>query len=103
MNTHSLLNETLCYEDALTECILNLGTRWRSVVSFTPRPLYFRGKSHLYPSGGWVGRSDGETKDPLPSQELNPCRPARNPASTLSYTGSRFKLAVKEENESKIK
>jgi len=50
-----------------------------------------------------VGRSDGETKDPLPSQELNPCRPARNPASTLSYTGSRFKLAVKEENESKIK
>jgi hypothetical protein len=25
--------------------ILDLGTRWRSVVSFTPRPLYSQGKS----------------------------------------------------------
>jgi len=29
--------------------ILNLGTRWRWVVSFTPRPLYLRGKSPWYP------------------------------------------------------
>jgi len=28
---------------------LNLGTRWRWVVSFTPRPLYLQGKSPWYP------------------------------------------------------
>jgi len=28
--------------------ILTLGTRWRSVVSFTPRPLYSRCKSPRY-------------------------------------------------------
>jgi hypothetical protein len=26
--------------------ILNLGPRWRLVVSFTPRPLYLQGKNH---------------------------------------------------------
>jgi len=36
--------------------ILNLCTRWRWVVSFTPRSLCLRGKSLLYPLvGGWVG------------------------------------------------
>jgi hypothetical protein len=29
--------------------ILDLGTRWRWVVSFTPRPLYRQGKSTWYP------------------------------------------------------
>jgi hypothetical protein len=28
---------------------LDLGTRWRLVVSFTPRPLYPRGKIPRYP------------------------------------------------------
>jgi hypothetical protein len=28
--------------------ILKLGTRWRRIVSFTPRSLYLRGKSPLY-------------------------------------------------------
>jgi hypothetical protein len=28
---------------------LDLGTSWRIVVSFTPRPLYSRGKSPRYP------------------------------------------------------
>jgi hypothetical protein len=28
--------------------ILNFGTRWRSVVSFTPRPLYFQRKIPRY-------------------------------------------------------
>jgi len=31
--------------------ILNLGTRWRWVVSFTPWPLYSLGKSPRYPLG----------------------------------------------------
>jgi hypothetical protein len=29
--------------------ILNLNTRWRFVVGFTPRPLYFWGRSPRYP------------------------------------------------------
>jgi hypothetical protein len=29
--------------------ILNLGTKWRWVISFTPRPLYPRGTIHRYP------------------------------------------------------
>jgi hypothetical protein len=36
--------------------ILDLGTRWRSVVSFTPRPLYPREGAHgTHWIGGWVG------------------------------------------------
>jgi len=49
--------------------ILDLGTRWRWVVSFTPRPLYSQGKSPWYPLGRklggphrWSGRS-GEKKN----------------------------------------
>jgi hypothetical protein len=29
--------------------ILDLGTSWRLVVSFTPRSIYPQGKSHRYP------------------------------------------------------
>jgi len=29
--------------------ILNVGARWRWLVSFMPRPLYPRGKSSQYP------------------------------------------------------
>jgi len=32
----------------VVSCILNLGTRWRWMVSFTLRPLYPRGKSPRY-------------------------------------------------------
>jgi hypothetical protein len=35
--------------------ILDLGTRWSWVVSFTPRPLHFEGKSHWYPLGRRLG------------------------------------------------
>jgi len=51
--------------------ILNLGTRWRSVVSFTSQALYPRGKSpSTHCMGGWVGpraRLDAvaERKDPI--------------------------------------
>jgi hypothetical protein len=34
----------------------DLGTRWRSVVSFTPRPLYPRERAPVtHWIGGWVG------------------------------------------------
>jgi hypothetical protein len=38
--------------------ILDLGTRWRWVFRFTPRSLYFQGKSPWYPlDRRWVGLS----------------------------------------------
>jgi hypothetical protein len=56
----------------------DLGTRWRWVVSFTPRPLYLQGKSPRYPLdrrlGVLQGRSGryGEEKNsqPPPGIEL---------------------------------
>jgi len=36
--------------------IINLGTRWRCVVSFTPRPLYPRRKNPRYTLYGKLGR-----------------------------------------------
>jgi hypothetical protein len=35
----------------ITPRVLDLSTRWRSVVSFTPRPLYPQGKSPWYTLG----------------------------------------------------
>jgi hypothetical protein len=79
--------------------ILDLGTRWRSVISFTPRPLYSQGKNPLYPLdrrlGGPQSRSGrgGEEKNSQPPPGIetwNPDRPARSPALyRLSYHGSR--------------
>jgi hypothetical protein len=40
--------------------ILDLGTSWRWVDSFTPRPLYLQGKSpDTHWVGGWVGPRTG--------------------------------------------
>jgi hypothetical protein len=56
METYQLLNLAQCHEDirksgGITPCILDLGTTWRCVVSFMPRPLYPRGKSTTIPIG----------------------------------------------------
>jgi hypothetical protein len=58
--------------------ILNLGTRWRWVVSFTPRPLYPQGKNASYSSDGRLdgpqsrsGRG-GEEKNSQPLPRLEP-------------------------------
>jgi hypothetical protein len=69
--------------------ILNLGPRWRRVVSFTPRPLYPQGKSPRYPLdrrlGGPQSRSGhgGEEKNsqPLP-RESNPRTPIVQPVAS---------------------
>jgi hypothetical protein len=57
-------------------CILNLGTRWIWVVSFTPRPLYSQGKSQWYPLHrrlGWPqsrpGRDEEKNSQPVPGLE----------------------------------
>jgi hypothetical protein len=38
-----------CGSEGITPCILDIGTRWKSVVSFSPLPLYPEGKSCRYP------------------------------------------------------
>jgi hypothetical protein len=59
----------------ITAHILDLGTRWRWVVSFTPRTLYPQGKSSWYPLdrrlGGPQSRS-GEERDSQPLPGLEP-------------------------------
>jgi hypothetical protein len=62
----------------IAPCILNLSTRWRSVVSFMPWPLYPQGKSPWYPLyrrlGGpqnWSGHF-GEEKNSQPLLRLKP-------------------------------
>jgi hypothetical protein len=46
-----------CRENGcIASLILNLGSRWRWVVSFMPQPLYPYGKNSRYPLHGiWVG------------------------------------------------
>jgi hypothetical protein len=63
-----------CGAGGITPRILYLGTKWRWVVSFTPRPLYPQGKSPWYPLekrlGGLQSRSgrggEEENSQPLP-------------------------------------
>jgi hypothetical protein len=56
--------------------VIDLGIRWRWVVSFTPRPLNLRGKSPLYPLdrrlSGPHGRSVEKGQISYPRRELNP-------------------------------
>jgi hypothetical protein len=78
--------------------ILYLGTRWRSVVSFTARPLYLHGRSRRYPLdrrlGGPQSRSGRcgieKTLFPLPGIEARPSSPS---LYRLSYLGS-FRVCV---------
>jgi hypothetical protein len=59
----------------ITARILDLGIRWRWVVSFTPRPLYPQEKGPWYPLDRRLGvphsrsGSGGEEKNPLPGFE----------------------------------
>jgi hypothetical protein len=62
--------------------ILDLGTRWRWVVSFTTRPLYPRGKSPRYPDRrlrGPQSRSGRGEEKIFPCPESNLGHPARSP------------------------
>jgi hypothetical protein len=61
---------------------LDLGTRWRRVVSFTPLPLYPRGKRLRYPLDRRLGRPQSrsgrcgeEKKLALPAIEPEPSSP----------------------------
>jgi hypothetical protein len=43
--------KTYCGSGGIAPRILDLGTRWRLVVSFTPLPLFAPGKEPLVPIG----------------------------------------------------
>jgi hypothetical protein len=45
-----------CESGCIVTRITDLSTRWRCVVSFTPRPFYPQGKSPWYPLERRVGR-----------------------------------------------
>jgi hypothetical protein len=75
--------------------IFDLRNIWRSVVSFTYRPLYPRDKSSLYPLERKLGelqnqsRHCGEDKISCPCQEPNPSCPAHSLSlHQLNYSGS---------------
>jgi hypothetical protein len=70
--------------------IFNLGTRWRSVVSLTPRPLYPRGKNIL----GWVVPTANldvlkKRKLLVPSGILTPDRATRSLGNVEKYGRAR--------------
>jgi hypothetical protein len=75
--------------------ILDLGTKWRWVVSFTPRTLYVRGNSSRFPLARRLGGPQilsgccGVQKNPLLRRKSNPGRPAHSlPLYRLSYPES---------------
>jgi hypothetical protein len=69
---------------------VDLGTRWKWVVSFTARPLYLQGKSPQYPLDrsldGPQSRSGrgGEKKNSQPPQRIEPYNPDRPACSLLA-------------------
>jgi hypothetical protein len=80
----------------VASCIINLGTGWRLVVSFTPRPFYPRGKSPRYPLdrrlGGPQNRSGrGGEKKKIPATagiRTAVVQPVAYSLYCLSYPGS---------------
>jgi hypothetical protein len=54
--------------------ILNLGIRWRSVISSMPRPLYIWGRSFLYPLDRGLGGPQSRSGRGGEEEISNPCR-----------------------------
>jgi hypothetical protein len=61
--------------------ILDLGTSWRWAVTFTPRPLYLRGKNSRYPSDRRLGGPQSRS-----GQGGLEIRPVRGTARSLSLS-----------------
>jgi hypothetical protein len=69
--------------------ILDIGTRWRFVISFTPQPIYPRKRtSSTHWIAGWVGSTAGldtaEKRKILACRKLNLGLPARMMVEDLS-------------------
>jgi hypothetical protein len=55
LTNKALYNEDVWWSECIDPRILDIDTRWRWVVSFTYRPLYFRGKKNgIHWIGCWV-------------------------------------------------
>jgi hypothetical protein len=75
----------------LAPLILDLGTRWRSVISFTSRPLYLQGKSPWYPLDTRMGgphRRSGRGGTEKNSQPLTGLEPPITQPVALRHPGS---------------
>jgi len=48
-------------------CIFNLGSRWKWMVSFTPRPLYLHGKSPRYSLDRRLGGPQSRSGTTIPA------------------------------------
>jgi hypothetical protein len=94
--------------DVQLHSFFDLGTRWRWVVSFTPRLLYSQRKSSQYPLDGRLdgpkscsGCGGGE-KNSHPRRESNPRTPIVKPVAQslyrMSYHGSPSKYVLSEIN-----
>jgi hypothetical protein len=77
--------KTYCGSGGIAPRILDLGTRWRWVVSFTPRPHYLKESApRTHWIGGWVGPKavmDAVVKRKIrsPRRESNPRTPIVQP------------------------
>jgi hypothetical protein len=95
----ALRHEGVLGSGGIAPRILHLGTRWRWVVGFTPRPLYPQGETPWYPLdmrlAGTQSRSGrgGKKKNsqPLPGLELPIIQPV---AQRYTTELSRFPLCV---------
>jgi len=83
--------KTYCWNGGIYPRILNLGTRWRWVVNFRPRPLYPRVKSPRYPLDRRLGPQSrsglGSEVKKIPHwshRELNSGSSARRLATILT-------------------
>jgi hypothetical protein len=81
------------WEWRFSSTILDLGTRWKWVVSFMPRPLYLQGNSSPCPLDRRLrgpknrsGRCGVGKKICCSCRELNPARSARKPIALLYRT-----------------
>jgi hypothetical protein len=54
LTNKALRHEGVWRSGCIDPHFLDLGTNWRSMASFTPMPLYRRGKSPQYPSHRWL-------------------------------------------------
>jgi hypothetical protein len=76
----ALCDQVIWKEWRYSSTILDLDTRWRWVVSFTPWQLYPRGKRHWYPFGY------DAVWDPVPVWTLWTCRDSNPDRPPRRYT-----------------
>jgi hypothetical protein len=90
------LHEGILGSGGIAPRILGLGTRWRRVVSYTPRSIYSQGKSSWCPVhkrlGGPQSRSEGKliTTTPPPRRRIRGVEVQLHAFLTLALDGSEF-------------